>query len=293
MGQTLQAQRQDTLTRRQFFGKAAQFFLGNVVSIGIILYEVSHLEVCFDGDEANELTGGGDDWYDDDNLYSDDWYDDDEANAAYTRGLFTVALAFGLVMEIVPFLSLSIIHRSLLDAKSAHKVPKDSSHCWSSFIARVFVPCGTGITGILMGVVAIQYGLKKSCRGNGGSTSSTLLLAAGTLSMIFGAYIGALFLGLSTCSCRKVSNNNESQRSSCDTCCHGIRGCVHTVLRFLWVVDTAWQLLSVVISYRAGTFSVGVAWLVAAFTASAEWRATAASLFVIAYENGMVKVAMI
>ncbi|CAM9718896.1 unnamed protein product [Scytosiphon promiscuus] len=272
MGQTLQAQRRDSLTYRQFQGQAAQFVLGNVVSIAIIIYEISHLDVCFDGNEDDDLAD-----------------DDDEENAAYTRNLFVVALACGLVMEIVPFLSLSIIHRSLLDAKSAHKVPKGSSHCWSSFIARVFVPSGTGFIGILFGFVAIQYGFKKSCDGNGGSTSSLLLIMTGLLSMIFGAYICALFLLLSPCSCCEAGDH-EAPQSSCGTCCHGIRGCVHTGLKYLWVVDTAWQLLSVVISYRAGTFPVGIAWLVAAFTASAEWRATAASLFVIAYESDVVKV---
>lgn len=267
---------QNTITYQQFRWKAAQFLISNAISIGVIIYELSSLNVCFDGYEG----------------YDDDDYEDLEDDG--TESTFKAALVFGLVMEIIILFSLSIIYRSFLDGKSAYLIPRDSTHCWGSFVARVFVPCGTGLTGILMGVVAINFAFNKSCDGNGGSTSSTLLLIVAVLSILFGIYSFALFLVLSTCSCCKVrvndveANDVEDKKNCCDTCCLGIRGFVHTGLKYVWVVDTVWQLLSVIISYRAGTFSVGIAWLVAFMTVFAEWRAIAASLFVIAYDNDFV-----
>ena len=257
------------MTYGQFYWKAAQFILSNATSIGIIIFEISSLEVCFDGDED----GFGD---------GDDYDDDDEGTAAFTRDLFVFALACNLVVEIFPLLSLSIIYRSLLDSKSAHKVPLNDGHCLGAFVARIFVPVGTCFIGVIMGVVALQYSFKKSCDGNGGAASSSLLLVAGLVSIGFATYVGALCCILSPFAWCRVRDHADQSRC-CGKCCKGVRGCVHVGLKYLWVADTAWQLLSVAISYRAGTFSVGIAWVVALLTASAEWRATAVSLFVVAY----------
>lgn len=275
MGQTLQGQSEEYLDYRQFNRKRAEFVLSNAISIGIAIYELASLQVCFDSN------------YDDDLFVNDD----DEWRAGFTQNAFTIALVCGLVVEIVPLLSLSIIYGSLLDTKSAHKVPMEDTHCWGSFVARVFVPCGTSFIGIIMGLVAISYAFENQCDGNGGETSSILLAIAGYASMAFGGYTGVVFVVLSTCACCKVPGP-EADSNCCQNICRGIRGCVHTVLKYVVVVDIAWQLLSVIISYRAGTFSVGIAWLVAFMTASAGWRATAASLYVIAWENNVAHIAI-
>lgn len=268
MGQSLQGQSEEG--RRPRKKRIAEFALSNAITIGITIYELASLRVCFETSEYDDA--------------------DNEYHAGFTQTSFRIALVCGLVVEILPLVSLSIIYRRLLDTKSAHLVPMESTHCWGSFVARVFVPCGTSFIGIIMGFVAIQYAWETQCDGNGGDASSFLLAVAGFASMASGFYTGMLFFLLSPCSCCKVRDQGpyNNNNNCCDKTCLGIRGCVHTLLKYVWVMDTAWQLLSVIISYRAGTFPVYMAWLVAVITALAEWRATAvASLYAIAGENGL------
>lgn len=210
--------------------KWALFLLGNLLTIGSVIYELKSLNLCFVEGETYRNSFGF-------------------AEAGHARDVerFVVAaLWLGVVYEMLSALVLSTIYKSPLDAKSAHKVPPNDNrgHCARLFL-RFLTPCTWGVLLILVGLASYRFATFRSCDTNGGAWLTDYLFVSGMGMVMFGSifliFFMAIFLPIFAC------------------CCSCVRTLCNKLLKTFPYIELFWQLQNVIFGYRSGAFNVYVA----------------------------------
>lgn len=227
------------------------FLVGNLISIAVVVSEISELSVCFD-----------------ENLDDDD--DTPEENAQNTYEWTMFILILGLWVDVFSAVTLSAIYHSPLDIKSAHKIPPgDMRHCGGTVIINFLTPFSWGLVYLLGGLVCTMYGANSPCGGGvGGSGLENYLYASGAL-MIFMSFVAlslsVVMLLVACCSPSTQAAQRLGTQAPPRGCCTRIRERLHKrVLSMSPFFDLGWQLQGVILSYRVGAFSLATAFLVGA-----------------------------
>lgn len=208
------------------------FFVGNVLSAVVVFSEISGLVVCSD-----------------DNLGDDDYIPENTGVIVYVVFWFT--LAFGLFVDVVSAVVLSMVYKSPLDMKSVHKIPVgDMRGCGGVAIVHFLTPFSWGVIYFCGGLISIMYGKNAPCEGNGGGCLETYLFISGALMALFGLVMLVLSPIMLLFAC------TSSFESCSKGCCARVRDIMHKGLlskgRFF---NCGWQLQGVVLMYRSGVFS--------------------------------------
>ncbi|CAN0418751.1 unnamed protein product [Pylaiella littoralis] len=216
----------DRMPREKRMCKWAFFIIGNVLTVGSVIYELMSLNLCFEEGATHrhsigltELSGGSGD----------------------VQGYLTAALWMGAAFEVISAFVLAPI-----DAKSAHKIPPEDTrgHCARMFL-RFLTPATWGTISFLLGLVSLRFADFTACETNGGDWLTDYFLKSGyalcILGVIFLLIFMALFLPIFAC------------------CCKCVRTGSNRMLKTFPVIDLVWQLQSVMFGYRSGSFNVYVA----------------------------------
>ena len=220
----------------------AMFVAGNLISAGVLISEITQLDICFDGfvDDV-----------DDDGISSAEREEEIASDASITNGIMMFTLIFGLWVEVFSATTLSLIYRSPLVIKSVHKIPSDDMRsCGASVIIHFLAPFSWAVIYLFGGLASIYFSTNSSCGGQGGS-GVELYLALSGIAMTFG---GLLMIAVSTLilffSC-------GSPTRLTDRCCAACRKKVNKfVLSKGPYVDIFYQLQGSVWSYRTGGFNL-------------------------------------
>lgn len=210
--------------------KWAFFIVGNLLTIGSVIYELISLNLCFVEGYTNRNSIGL----------------DASGNSGDVEGYLTTSLWMGAVYEALSAIVMSAIYRAPLDAKSAHKVPPEDirGHCARLFL-RFLTPTTWGVISLLLGLASMRFADYRACETNGGKWLTDYLLVSGYALSIFGAIFllifMAIFLPIFAC------------------CCKCVRTLSNKLLKTFPVIDVVWQLQSVIFGYRSGAFNVYVA----------------------------------
>ncbi|CBN79533.1 expressed unknown protein [Ectocarpus siliculosus] len=230
--------------------KWAMFVLGNLISLAVVASEIGELNVCFE-----------------ENLDEDD-DDTPEENASRAYGGLMFTLVLGLLVDFISAVLLSLVYRSPLDIKSTHKIPPgDMRHCGGTCLVHFVAPFSWGLVYWAGGYVSIMYGDNAPCGGGtGGDGLESYLTISGALMAVFGTGMLALsFVTLMFACCSSSSSSSSSSSrppAARRGCCSKARDAVHK--RFMSkspIFDLAWQVQSVLLSYRAGAVSLASAFL--------------------------------
>lgn len=227
--------------------KWAMFLVGNLISVAVVVSEIAELSVCFD-----------------ENLSDDE--DTPQENASSTYGWMMFSLILGLWVDVFSAVALSVIYRSPLDIKSAHKIPPgDMRNCGGTAMINFLAPFFWGLVYFSGGFVSIMYGENSPCGGGvGGSALEEYLRYSGVLMALFSAgmlMLSVIILPVVCCS----SSTQDVHRTGTPRrgCCTRTRDMLHKrVLSKSPIFDLGWQLQGVVLSYRVGAFSLATAFLV-------------------------------
>ena len=221
----------DTMPKEERIKKWVVFLIGNMLTIGSVIYELVSLDLCFVQGETNRNSVG---------------IEETSGNTGDVEGYLVVALWMGAVYEALSAVVLSAIYCSPIDAKSAHKVPPEDTrgHCARLFL-RFLTPCTWGVISLLLGLASLRFADFKTCDTNGGEWLTDYLLVSGYAMSIFGTIVlgifMAIFLPIFAC------------------CCKCVRTFSNKLLKTFPVIDVVWQIQSVIFGYRSGSFSVYVA----------------------------------
>lgn len=221
--------------------KWAMFVVGNLLSAGVVIFEISKLSVCFDG-----YVGDDDDMHDTDNLNAAI-----DSNATFTYGITMFTLVFGFWVELLSTFALSTIYRSPLDIKSVHKVPPDDlRHCGASIIVNFLAPFSWAVIYVSGGLASVYHSAHSSCKGQGGSGLELYLLLSGSFMMASGFGMLGISGFILICSC-------GSPTRATDRCCAVARRRIHDGLLTKGpYLHVFWQVQGAIWSYRAGGFGL-------------------------------------
>lgn len=220
----------DKMPKEERKRKWAFFIVGNLLTVGSVIYELMSLDLCFVGGEADRSSIGLD--------------------ALRTSGdveaYLVAALWTGAFYEALSAVVLSMIYSAPIDAKSAHKIPAEDGrgHC-ASFFVRFLTPFTWGAVSILLGLSSVRFARFRTCETNGGAWLTDYLLVSGFAMFFFGVFFLVLFMAVVLpifAFCLKCG-----------------RTCGNRLLRTFPVIDVVWQLQGVIFGYRPGAFNVYVA----------------------------------
>ncbi|CAN0092072.1 unnamed protein product [Ectocarpus sp. 4 AP-2014] len=222
------------------------FVLGNLISLAVVASEIGELSVCFEENLDEE----------------DDDPPELNASRAYVGLMFTLVL--GLLVDFISAVLLSLVYRSPLDIKSAHKIPPgDMRHCGGTCLVHFVAPFSWGLVYWAGGYASIMYGDNAPCGGGtGGDGLESYLRISGALMAMFGTGMLALSFVTLIFACCSSSSSSSRPPAARPGCCSRARDAVHK--RFMSkspIFDLAWQVQSVLLSYRAGAVSLASAFL--------------------------------
>lgn len=226
--------------------KWAMFVLGNLISLAVVASEIGELSVCFEENLDEE----------------DDDTPELNASRAYVGLMFTLVL--GLLVDFVSAVLLSLVYRSPLDIKSAHKIPPgDMRHCGGTCLVHFVAPFSWGLVYWAGGYASLLYGGNAPCGGGtGGDGLESYLMYSGVLMAMFGTGMLALSFVTLMFACCSSSSSSSQPPAARRGCCSRARDAVHKRLMSKSpIFDLAWQVQSVVLSYRAGAVSLASAFL--------------------------------
>lgn len=210
--------------------KWAFFVIGNLLTIGSVIYELMSLDLCFVGGEASRSSIGLD--------------------ALRTSGdvekYLVAGLWIGAFFEGLSAVVLSMIYSAPIDAKSAHKIPpEDGRGHFARLFIRFLTPFTWGAVSILLGLASVRFARFTTCQTQGGEWLTDYLLASGFAMFFFGLFFLVLFMAIVL--------------PAFAFCCKCGRSCGNRLLRTFPVIDVVWQLQGVIFGYRSGAFNVYVA----------------------------------
>lgn len=215
------------------------FVVGNLLSTATVIADIATLGVCFD-----EPTTSADD---------DGTGSAQEKQIELEKQMLTFVmyrlmmfiLIFGLVVDVVAALALSIIYESPLGIKSVHNIPfDDNRHCVGSFIMFFVAPFSWTVIYTCGGLASILYIPFSSCEGQGGVG---LLVYLG----ISGSLMGLVGLGILVVTVLTLPFSCGSPTTFTDGCCTSCRRMVHKrILSKGPYIGQFWQLQGLVWSYR-------------------------------------------
>ncbi len=227
------------------------FVAGNLISIAVVVSEIVELNVCFD-----------------ENLDDDD--DTPEENAESTYSRMMVLLVLGLWIDVFSAITLSVIYRSPLDIKSAHKIPPgDMRHCGATCMINFLGPFSWFLVYLFGGLISASFGKHSPCGGGqGGSGMEQYLVISGGLMLLTSFAMLLISVIMLLAACCSTSTHEAQRRGTYPPprgCCARLRDRLHrAVLSKGPIFDIGWQLQGVLLSYRVGSFSLSTAFLVAA-----------------------------
>lgn len=224
--------------------KWALFLGGNVISAAVVFSEIAQTAVLFRQflRETDKNTNGGEA-----NAGENKCYDD----ASTLRFFAMFALIFGLLTELSFTVGLSLIYRSPLDIKSAHKIPhNDTRSCVGAMMVNVFAPFSWGVIYTCGGIVGFGLNTRLYCIGRGGSGLNTYL----SFSSLYMVFVGLKMLGVSMF---MVFFSCGSPAKCTDGCCAVVgKFYAHRILSIAAFLDLFWQLQGAVWLYRMGAVSL-------------------------------------
>ncbi|CAB1101791.1 unnamed protein product [Ectocarpus sp. CCAP 1310/34] len=226
--------------------KWAMFVLGNLISLAVVASEIGELSVCFEENPEED---------DDDTL---------EENASSAFGALMLNLVLSLLVDFISAVLLSLVYRSPLDIKSAHKIPPgDMRHCGGTFLVHFVAPFFWGLVYFTGGIASSMYGDNAPCGGgNGGDGMESYLKISGILMIVFGTGMLALSFVALMLACCSSSSSSSRPPAARRGCCSRARDAVHKRLMSKSpIFDLAWQVQSVLLSYRAGAVNLASAFL--------------------------------
>lgn len=227
------------------------FVAGNLISIAVVVSEIASLDVCFD-----------------ENLEDDD--DTPEENAESTYSWMMFLLVLGLWIDVFSAVTLSVIYRSPLDIKSAHKIPPgDMRHCGATCMINFLGPFSWFLVYLFGGIISASFGKRSPCgEAQGGSGLETYLGISGALMLLTSfamLLVSVIMLLAACCSSSTYEAKRLGKNPPPQGCRTRVRDWLHKkVLSKGPIFDIGWQLQGVLISYRVGSFSLSTAFLVAA-----------------------------
>ncbi|CAN0086080.1 unnamed protein product, partial [Hapterophycus canaliculatus] len=258
--------------------KWAMFLVGNLISVAVVVSEISELSVCFE-----------------ENLSDDD--DPPEENASYAYQYMMSILVLGLWVDIFSAVTLSAIYGSPLDIKSAHKIPPgDMRHCGGTVMVNFLAPFSWSVIYLFGGLVSVYYGQNAPCGGgHGGGALESYLYASAVIMLLFSFvmfFLSGVMLLLACVpylSPRKRAPQNAGPHGTLPRpagCCARIREKLYAkILSKSPIYDLGWQLQGVILSYRAGAFGLLTAVLVGCAGVLGEVLAAFGSLAPVAVEE--------
>lgn len=222
--------------------KWAAFLVGNLLAVVGIVYEIMELDVCFEENVADD----------------DDPTADPEANTLFYLAL---VLVLGLVVDVFSAVSLSVIYRTPLDIKSAHKIPLEDTRNLRTrsrtrsmrSIINTLAPFLWGCVYSFGGTASVYYGLGTPCGGGaGGPGLKFYVIVSGFFLAFFGSCMIWLFGSMSrSVFCFGVDRSTQwTTTEEASVMMHKY------VLKKSDIYDLGWQVHGAILSYYIGALSL-------------------------------------
>ena len=174
-----------------------------------------------------------------------------------TKDTVMFTLTFGLIVDVLFAVLLSVVYRVPLDIKSVHHIPLEALlSCGEYFTVFVLAPFSWASIYLLGGTASRYLSLDLRCEEQGGSGLGLYLTISG-MSMTL---VGVILLGISLMGlCSSLGSPVKRKDGFGASVCTIIS---QHMLSTGVVLDIGWQLQAVIWSYRTGGFGLAMVFLV-------------------------------